>query len=99
MKAAQRKQLQQLWQQRINDWKQSGLNQTQWCKQHQLKVHQLSYWQRKLSNEPDSKVIPLAILSPKSYSTEKLILHIDNIRIEATQQQTVALIKALQAEV
>ena len=93
MKAAQRKQL-QLWQERIYDWQQTGLSQIEWCKQHQLTVHQLSYWKRKRRNAPDSKVMPLALLTPKTSNTEKLIPQTDN---SSTQEQAIILITSLQA--
>ncbi|MGB0360957.1 MAG: IS66 family insertion sequence element accessory protein TnpA, partial [Endozoicomonas sp.] len=65
MKTVQSKQLQELWQQRINDWQQSGLSQTQWYKQHQLNTNQLGYWKRKYAQKSESKVTPLAIATPK----------------------------------
>ncbi|WP_067515185.1 IS66 family insertion sequence element accessory protein TnpA [Endozoicomonas ascidiicola] len=97
MKAAQRKQLLKRWLQRIQDWQQSGLSQTAWCKQHQLNIHQLSYWKRKLSPKTESKVIPLAVAMPKPEMPSTLVLHINNVQVEATPEQAAILIHALQA--
>ena len=38
MKPEDRKQNQELWQERIKDWQQSGLSASAWCEQHNLKV-------------------------------------------------------------
>ncbi|WP_299735738.1 hypothetical protein [uncultured Endozoicomonas sp.] len=98
MKTVQRKQLQELWQQRVNNWQQSGLSQTEWCKQHQLNIHQLSYWKRKLSQQPESKIIPLAVVTQKPDKLPTtLVIHINNIQVEATPEQAAILIHALQA--
>ena len=97
MKAAERQKLQALWKQRIHDWQHSGLSQTEWCNQHQLNIHQLSYWKRKLLSKPDGKLIPLAIINSEPEFSSSLVLYIDSIRVEAAPEQAAALIKALQA--
>ena len=51
------------WQQRIQEWKASGLSQAAWCKQQNLKPTQLSYWHRKFepkTAEPAKKQHPNA---------------------------------------
>ena len=53
------------WQQHIKDWKASGLSQTAWCKQHDLKPEQLSYWYRKfepITVKPQTKTSPSAFI-------------------------------------
>jgi hypothetical protein len=37
----------QVWEQHIRNWKESGLAQSEYCRQHNLKEHQLTYWKRK----------------------------------------------------
>jgi hypothetical protein len=36
-----------VWEQHIHNWKESGLRQSEYCRRHNLKEHQLSYWKRK----------------------------------------------------
>ena len=60
MKAEERNQLQALWQQRINNWQESGMTQAGWCKKHNVKSHQFTYWKLKLVPATTrSKLIPL----------------------------------------
>jgi hypothetical protein len=35
------------WKAHIDAWKASGLKQSQYCRQHDLKLHQFVYWRRK----------------------------------------------------
>lgn len=36
------------WQQRLQAWRDSGLNQKQWCEQHEIRQPQFWYWKKKL---------------------------------------------------
>ena len=38
------------WQQHIERWETSGLTQRGYCREHNLKPHQFSYWKRKLKS-------------------------------------------------
>ena len=82
MKPEDRKQNQELWQERIKDWQQSGLSASAWCEQHNLKPHLFFYWKRKLLTEPESKLIPLGKISREPARPDPLALYIDAIRIE-----------------
>ena len=35
------------WEQQIEQWKDSGLSQTEFCRFHNLKAHQLTYWKKR----------------------------------------------------
>jgi len=37
----------QIWERHIRSWKESGLAQSEYCRRHNLKEHQLTYWKRK----------------------------------------------------
>lgn len=39
-----------IWQQHIERWETSGLTQRDYCREHNLKSHQFSYWKRKLKS-------------------------------------------------
>ncbi|BBN97854.1 IS66 family insertion sequence element accessory protein TnpA [Sporolactobacillus terrae] len=43
-----RAELQELWQERINDFEASHLNGIQWCANHNISLSQFRYWRRKL---------------------------------------------------
>jgi hypothetical protein len=36
-----------IWEQLIQQWKDSGLSQTEFCRLHNLKTHQLTYWKKR----------------------------------------------------
>lgn len=53
---AKREALKTQWQQRLQSWRDSGLNQKQWCEQHKIRQPQFWYWKKKL--EATSLVTP-----------------------------------------
>lgn len=48
------------WQETINDLKFSGLSQKNFCQNHNIKIHAVHYWIRKLNktSEPIAKFVP-----------------------------------------
>ena len=44
MSTQDKTQLRQHWQSIVQDWQSSGLIQADYCRKHQVKSHQLSYW-------------------------------------------------------
>ena len=42
------KKQQELWQERINRYEQSGLSKSEYCRRNNLNVHQLVYWKKRL---------------------------------------------------
>ena len=57
------------WQKTIEDWKLSGLSQKSYCQNHNLKIHTLYYWVRKLKEDsiPNDTFIQF---TPKTESTD-----------------------------
>lgn len=43
--------LKTIWEKRIKHYKESGLSMNRWCKDNDIKVHQLYYWLKKFNNE------------------------------------------------
>ena len=41
---ANRDELKEQWQQRLKSWRESGLNQKQWCEQNNVRQHRFWYW-------------------------------------------------------
>ena len=48
------------WKAHIEDWKASGLKQSRYCRQHDLKLHQFVYWRKKY--DPASKTAPISLV-------------------------------------
>ena len=46
-RAGQLEQKRTYWKQHIESWQETGLTQTDYCKQHNLKSHQLTYWKKR----------------------------------------------------
>jgi len=53
---------QRRWQAHVNALEKSGLNRTEYCKQHNLSYHALTYWKQKLSR-PSNKttLVPVTL--------------------------------------
>lgn len=51
------------WQQHITAWQESGLTQLAYCKQKNIKQHNLQYWRKRLVAQVDNpkKLIPVTI--------------------------------------
>jgi hypothetical protein len=59
------------WQQHIKTWQESDLSQIAYCTSQDIKVHNLTYWRKRLSSPSRNKLIPLEVPVP---STVRLIL-------------------------
>ena len=46
-RAEQLEEKRRFWKQQIEHWKESGLTQTEFCRLHNLKAHQLTYWKKR----------------------------------------------------
>jgi len=46
-RAEQLEEKRRFWKQQIEHWKESGLTQTEFCRLHNLKNHQLTYWKKR----------------------------------------------------
>lgn len=44
------------WQSHIDNWQQSGVSQTEYCKQHGLKLANFGYWRTRLK-KPNAPII------------------------------------------
>jgi len=74
----------QFWQQHFAAWQASGLSQTEYCKQHDLKFSNFAYW-RTRNNRKRRKLMPLSV--PPVSAAERLILDLPHgIRLELPAQ-------------
>ena len=59
-RAEQLEQKRTFWKQHIDSWQETGLTQVEYCRQHNLKHHQLVYWKKRfLQIETDVSFVPL----------------------------------------
>jgi len=50
------------WRQHIDSWQETGLTQTEYCRQHNLKHHQLVYWKKRfLKIETGVSFVPVKL--------------------------------------
>ena len=60
--AEQLEQKRSYWKQHIDSWQETGLTQTEYCRHHNLKHHQLVYWKKRfLKSETDVSFIPIKL--------------------------------------
>ncbi len=70
------------WQQHIESWQESGLSQTEYCRRHDLKPHQLTYWKKRFC-EADRGVSFVPVQLVNSFSGDFLCLVIrDHFKVE-----------------
>jgi len=61
-RAEQLEQKRSYWKQHIDSWQQTGLTQVEYCRQHNLKHHQLVYWKKRfLKAETVVSFVPLKL--------------------------------------
>jgi len=82
-RAAQLEQKRTYWKQHIEGWKQTGLTQSEYCRRHNLKHHQLVYWKKRLlKTETDVSFVQLDLKDlldrPSEQDQASLCLVIDN---------------------
>jgi hypothetical protein len=58
----------EFWQDHINAWQGSGLSQTAYCKQHEIKFHNFAYWRNRLNpaKAPAAKFMKLSTMPVSS---------------------------------
>ena len=50
------------WKQHIDSWQETGLTQVEYCRQHNLKHHQLVYWKKRfIKTETSVSFVPLKL--------------------------------------
>jgi len=61
-RAEQLEQKRTYWKQHIDSWQETGLSQVEYCRQHNLKHHQLVYWKKRfLKTETDVSFVALQL--------------------------------------
>jgi hypothetical protein len=61
-RAEQLEQKRSYWKQHIDSWQRTDLTQAEYCRQHNLKHHQLVYWRKRfLKTETDVSFVPLKL--------------------------------------
>ena len=66
------KKQQELWQERINRYEQSGLSKSEYCRRNNLNIHQLVYWQKRWREMGSSSFVQV------SGSSRPVEIHIGN---------------------
>ena len=76
--------LRQEWELRIADYRSSGLTQTKWCGENDVKIHTLHYWIRKIENkhEHPPKWIPVTLDNQFDENNESINIKIGRASIE-----------------
>jgi len=80
------------WLSRYEAWKESGLNVAAWCREHNLKVHQMYYWIHKIEDEngspenvdPATSWLPIQLDSPVINAPDEtsVFIHFGAISVE-----------------
>lgn len=95
---------QQRWQSIIDDWQQSGLSQSQYCRQHSINVNRFYAWKHLLktrlmpaSQEGRGVFLPVMMESVEPNTDPLLLIRVHGVEIEISHQTDPALLqKAVQ---
>ena len=83
--------LTQSWQERIDNWSQSGLSQAAYCKSHDANYHQMIYWSNKLSPADINRNGFVAVSVPPCNVATGLSLRLPNgIEIHGVEEHRIA---------
>ena len=100
-RAEQLEQKRSYWKQHIDAWQETGLTQVEYCRQHNLKHHQLVYWKKRfLKTEADVSFVPIKLEDlldiPTSSDNASLSLVVNNhFKIEIRPGFDVQLLRQL----
>lgn len=98
MTATELETLRNTWKQHLQDWKQSGLSQVEYCREQGLKPHQLTYWKKRFqSPEPATKWIPLNRPGSPQVGTSTVVAVVlpDGVRLEVPAEHATTLLPKL----
>jgi len=79
--------LREVWKVRVDNFKKSGQSMSGWCKENDLKVHQLRYWLEKYdlqqqANSVGSKWVSVEVKDKDVYKDRVISVRIDQAIIE-----------------
>ena len=94
------KTLTQSWQERIDNWSQSRLSKSAYCKSHDINYHQMIYWSNKLSPADSNSSGFVAVSAPPRSIVTGLSLRLPNgIEILGVEEHRIgSIIKQVSAQ-
>lgn len=84
-----------LWKQRVEDYKASGLTMKEWAKHHDVKYHQLLYWVKRLNELNQSTVqwLPVHVSSNEVEESLPIKIHAGPFEIEVDSESDLKTLK------
>ena len=83
----------------IKKWKESGINQADFCKQHDLSLHAFYYWLRKykqVNTTAENEFLPVEIKPPVNGNREDIKIHYPNgVLVSLDKSVSISRIRAL----
>lgn len=75
---------QELWEERIKNYEDSGLSIKSWCETNEIKLHQFNYWRRKFKKkqEVQNTLIPIDLSQMTLKDDSSIKLNIGKINLE-----------------
>ena len=82
----------EMWQERISNYRKSGLNAQAWCQEHKLTISSLHYWINKLNKESlesDSTIklefVPVTQMGISMSPSASIVIRYQNLSIEVSE--------------
>jgi hypothetical protein len=94
--------LEQVWRERVTEWRASGMNRNAFCRGKAYTAHSLGSWVRRLSGldiQSEPKVITLKpVVTPsRPLSRNAVVLERGDIRVTVTQDTDLTLLRSVMA--
>ncbi|GAB2538301.1 MULTISPECIES: IS66 family insertion sequence element accessory protein TnpA [Bacillaceae] len=75
------------WDARMKEWKESGLSAAQWCREHDVNLHQMYYWKRRFQQESigtkEADWLPVQVTeSPSTIKNSSIFIHVHDYAVE-----------------
>lgn len=90
------------WEDHVNQWQSSGESQSNYCRQHQLHLHQFTYWKQALDGKSSKAVatsagfVKVEVIPAPQLSTQRLSIRLPNgIHIEGANADNLPMIQEI----
>ena len=86
------------WEERIKDWKASGLSKAKWCRENGVKEHQMYYWLQRIDDDrvtkSKSEILHGNFLPVNVFDESKgsILIHIDRMSVEVQPDADIELL-------
>ena len=76
----------EVWQQRISEWRKTGISIAEWCRENQIVYHQFIYWKGRLQPAKTNSSSLFTELQDDTPQNSGIVIEVAQARIHLTQK-------------